>query len=103
MPDIGLVIAGGYNRKNGLLDAAEMSDDLGVSFKALPSLPRAVHGACLVLSDGKAIIIGGFDGKYAIMHLMWARARSWLDFDSGIENQFLIMTGILKRKLIFTT
>ena len=68
-PDVGLVIAGGYNRKDGLLDAAEMSEDLGVSFKALQLLPRAVHGTCLVLSDGKAIIIGGFDGKLAILHL----------------------------------
>ena len=68
-PDVGLVIAGGDNHTDGLLDAAEMSEDFGVSFQALPSLPRAVHGACLVLSDGKAIIIGGFDGKLAIKHL----------------------------------
>ena len=60
---MGLVLAGGYNHEVGLMDAAEVSEDFGVSFRALPALPRAVQGSCLVLVDDFAIIIGGSDGN----------------------------------------
>ena len=62
------MLAGGYNHEVGLMDAAEVSEDFGVSFRALPALPRAVQGSCLVLVDDRAIIIGGFDGKYRVTH-----------------------------------
>ena len=62
-PDLGLILAGGFSKEAGLLDAAEVSEDFGVSFSALPALPRAVEGSCLVVVDDRAIIIGGFDGN----------------------------------------
>ena len=66
-PDLGLILAGGFSKEAGLLDAAEVSEDFGVSFSALPALPRAVEGSCLVVVDDRAIIIGGFDGNLSYL------------------------------------
>ena len=77
---MGLVLAGGHNREAGLMDTAEMSADFGSSFSALPSLPRAIQGSCLVLVDGGAIVIGGFDGE--VEFYRGQSIKRWVESDS---------------------
>ena len=67
-PTVGLVIAGGYTSIDrdfppvpiGILDKVYQSKDYGVTFEALPKLPRKIRSGCLVIVDEDEIIhIGG--------------------------------------------
>ena len=63
-PTVGLIIAGGSTTRGfapiGILDKVYQSKDYGVTFEALPKLPRKIRSGCLVIIDEDEIIhIGG--------------------------------------------
>ena len=68
-PDVGLVIAGGYNGTE--MDIVEMSrrgQDLGRKFEKLPNLPKQLEESCLVIINSTTIFVaGGNDGDF--MHI----------------------------------